>query len=146
VKSGFDIITDEFGTAVREADFVSLHMSATPDNAHFIGRERLALFRRHAWLINTARGAVVDETALYDALAQRRIGGAALDVFECEPYEPAGGERDLRTLPDVILTPHVGSNTLEANRQMAERALRNILLAEAGNFAEMDLLNPEVCR
>jgi phosphoglycerate dehydrogenase-like enzyme len=106
--------------------------------------ERLAVFPRNSWLINTARGSVVDENALYDALAQNRIAGAALDVFEREPYEPADPSRDLRALPNVILTPHVASNTTEANRRMAERALRNISLAESGNWKAMDLLNPEV--
>ena len=82
--------------------------------------------------------------ALYDALAEQRLGGAALDVFDREPYQPVDPRRDLRTLPNVILTPHVGSTTPEANRGMAERAVQNIVLAEAGEFAQMDLLNPEV--
>ena len=61
-----------------------------------------------------------------------------------EPYQPITPDRDLRTLSDVILLPHVGSNTADANRRMAERALANIRLAEAGDFAAMDLLNPDV--
>jgi phosphoglycerate dehydrogenase-like enzyme len=81
--------------------------------------------------------------ALFDALTSGRIAGAALDVFEREPYEPRDG-RDLRTLPNVLLIPHIGSHTFEANRRMAERALGNILLAEARDFARMDLLNPAV--
>jgi phosphoglycerate dehydrogenase-like enzyme len=142
----FDSETDNFATAVGTADFVSLHMPASAENAHFIDKERLSLLQKHAWLINTARGSIVDELALYDALAEGRLAGAALDVFEREPYDPMDPARDLRTLTNVILTPHVGSHTADANRQMAERALRNISLAEAGNFAEMDLLNPEVLR
>jgi phosphoglycerate dehydrogenase-like enzyme len=134
----------DYLSAVHDADFVSIHIPATAANTHFINRERLASLQEHAWLINTSRGIVVDEAALYDALAARRIAGAAIDVFQREPYEPADPARDLRTLPNVILTPHVGSNTLEANHRMAERALRNILLANAGDFASMDLLNPEV--
>ena len=137
---------DDFRAALRDADFVSLHMSATPDNKHFINHERLAMLRQHAWLINTARGMIVDEAALFDALAGRPIAGAALDVFEREPYEPVDPSRDLRTLPNVILTPHRASSTVEASHAIAERALRNVLLADAGNFAEMDLLNPEVLR
>jgi glyoxylate reductase len=97
-----------------------------------------------AWLINTARGSVVDETALYDALAGERLAGAALDVFDREPYVPVDPSRDLRTLPTVVLAPHVGSHTREANRGMAERALQNIVRAEAGDFAGMDLVNREV--
>ena len=78
----------------------------------------------------------MDEVALYDALAEQRLGGAALDVFDREPYQPVDPRRDLRTLPNVILTPHVGSTTPEANRGMAERAVQNIVLAEAGEFSE----------
>jgi phosphoglycerate dehydrogenase-like enzyme len=144
VDDAFDLETDDFHAAVREADFVSLHMPATPENRHFVNRERLAALREHAWLINTARGAVIDEAALYDALIDRTIGGAALDVFDREPYEPVDRSRDLRTLPNVILTPHVGSTTPEASLAMAERVLQNIALAEAGRFEAMDLLNPEV--
>ena len=137
-------IATDFGDAVRDADFVSLHIPSSRENTHFINHERLSLFQSHAWLINTARGAVVDEAALYDALANQRIGGAALDVFAREPYEPAEAQRDLRALPNVIMVPHVGSHTVACNRRMAERALQNILLAEAGEFDSMDLLNPDV--
>lgn len=140
----FDTITTDFGSAVRDADYISLHIPASPANAAFINEDRLSLFQKHAWLINTARGAVVDEQALYDALAKERIGGAALDVYDREPYEPAAAGKDLRTLSRVILVPHIGSNTADANVRMAERALRNIALAERGDFAAMDLLNPDV--
>ena len=135
---------DDFGTSVQDADFVSLHIPATPENRHFIDRHRLAMLPPHAWLINTARGAVVDEAALYDVLVNEGIAGAAIDVFQTEPYEPQDPARDLRTLSNVILTPHIGSYTPQANHRMAERALQNIRLAEAGDYAAMDLLNPEV--
>jgi phosphoglycerate dehydrogenase-like enzyme len=140
----FHIVVNDFAMAVRTADFVSLHLSASSDNVHFVNRERLAYLSDRAWLINTARGSVVDEAALFDALIERRLAGAALDVFVREPYAPVEGSGDLRSLANVILTPHVGSNTVEANRRMAERALQNIMLAEARAFARMDLLNPEV--
>ena len=142
----FRLVTNEFAVAVRDADFVSLHMPANPANFRFINRERLAYLGKRTWLINTARGAVVDEAALFEALVDRRLGGAALDVFDREPYAPAEGSRDLRTLTNVILTPHVGGNTVEATRRTAERVLQNIALAEAREFARMDLLNPEVLR
>jgi phosphoglycerate dehydrogenase-like enzyme len=106
--------------------------------------ERLALMPRRAWLVNTARGAVVDEVALYHALASGRLAGAALDVFDVEPYVPARPELDLRTLPNLVLAPHVGSNTAEANHRMASRALHNVVAGHAGDFAAMDLLNPDV--
>ena len=84
----FDAITNDFATAVREADFVSLHMTASRENVHFINRERLAHLGERTWLINTARGSIVDEVALFEALSDRRLAGAALDVFEREPYGP----------------------------------------------------------
>jgi phosphoglycerate dehydrogenase-like enzyme len=140
----FSKMTDDFASAVRAADFVSLHIPSSPENVRFVSRERLAMMRPEAWIVNTARGAVVDEAALYDALAGNRLGGAALDVFEREPYQPVEPARDLRTLPNVILVPHIGSNTAEANRRMALRALRNVALADAGDLAAMDVINPDV--
>jgi phosphoglycerate dehydrogenase-like enzyme len=140
----FDSVRDDFAAVVRHADFVSLHIPGGRDNARFIGKERLELMPERAWLINTARGAVVDEAALFDALVAKRLAGAALDVFDREPYQPVDAARDLRTLGQVILLPHVGSNTAEANARMAARALRNIQLAEAGDLHSMDLLNRDV--
>jgi phosphoglycerate dehydrogenase-like enzyme len=144
--TGFDSTATDFASAVGDADFVSLHINAEPANHQFLNRTRLSLLPSRAWLINTARGSVVDENALYDALVAGRLAGAALDVFDREPYVPADPSRDLRTLPNVILAPHVGSHTREANRGMAERALQNIMYAEAGDFASMDLLNPAVLK
>ena len=82
-------ITTDFAEAVGNADFVSLHIPGSPENARFMNAARLALLPPRAWLVNTARGAVVDEVALYDALASGRLAGAALDVFAREPYQPA---------------------------------------------------------
>lgn len=143
---GFALLTRNFAEAVKDADFVSLHIPATPATHHFINAQRIALLGPHAWLINTARGALVDEAALFDALTTDRLGGAALDVFEREPYEPVQPDKDLRCLENTILTPHVGSSTREACNRMAERVLYNIRLAHEKRFEEMDLLNPQVCR
>jgi phosphoglycerate dehydrogenase-like enzyme len=142
----FDSMTTDFASAVRDADFVSLHINAEPANHQFLNHQRLALVPQRAWLINTARGTVVDESALYDALAAGRLAGASLDVFDREPYLPADPSRDLRTLANVILTPHVGTHTREANRGMAERALQNVTRAERGEFEGMDLVNPAVLK
>jgi phosphoglycerate dehydrogenase-like enzyme len=142
----FEFVTNDFSAAVRDADFVSLHMPAGADTIGFINRDRLGFLSDRAWLINTARGSVVDEAALFEWLATGQIAGAALDVFAREPYTPSEGSGDLRSLPNVILTPHVGSNTVESNRRMAERALQNIKLAQAGAFDQMDLVNREVLR
>jgi phosphoglycerate dehydrogenase-like enzyme len=140
----FDVMTDDLRAALGQADFVSVLIPASAENARFFDRERLSWLRPHAWLVNTARGMVVDEGALYDALAAKQFQGAALDVYDKEPYVPLDPAKDLRTLPNVILTPHVGSHTPEANGRMAARALQNITLGEARAFDRMDLLNPEV--
>ena len=143
-RNGIVSVTDDFAAAVHEADYVSLHIPATPANARFVDGARIGLMSPQCWLINTARGAVVDENALYDALVAARIRGAAIDVFEREPYVPSDAARDLRKLDNVVLTPHMGSNTGEANARMAQRALQNIAWAAAGECRSMDLLNPEV--
>jgi len=84
----------------------------------------------------------VDEAALFDALAAGRLAGAALDVYEREPYAPVAPGKDFRTLDNVIMTPHISSSTREACDRMASRAPANIQLAEAGKYHQMDLLKP----
>jgi len=143
-EHGFERIVSDFSEAVSDADFVSLHIPSTAATRGFINQERLARFCPGAWLINTARGAVVDEDALFESLREGAIGGAALDVFEREPYAPANADKDLRGLDNVIMTPHVSSATAEACERMATRALENIHLAIDGKLEEMDLLNSEV--
>jgi len=138
---GFHGLVKDFGEAVQDADVVSLHLPSTAATQRFINRQRLQQMASKAWLINVARGALVDEAALFDALTEGAISGAALDVFEIEPYAPGDPAKDLRTLPNVIMTPHVASNTVEANQRMARRALGNIVLAQQNAFDQMDLLN-----
>lgn len=141
---GFEAITTDFAEAVAEADFVSLHVPGTDATRHLIDAACLARMPASAWLINTSRGTVVDEVALFEALRSGRLAGAALDVFEKEPYDPAAPGADLGALGNVIRTPHVGSSTQEACERMARQALHNIRLAEDGRYAEMNLLNPDV--
>ena len=141
---GFTSVVKAFEDAVHEADFVSLHIPSMPQTHHFLNGDRLSRLPARCWVVNTARGALVDEVALFDALATGKLAGAALDVFEREPYEPAVVGKDLRMLHRVIMTPHVGSSTREACERMARCALQNIRLAEAGRFEEMDLLNRDV--
>ncbi len=135
--------TPDFAEAVRGAHYVSLHIPASPENRHFIGRERLECLPQGCTLINTARGMIVDESALYDALASGGLAAAALDVFENEPYVPVSPEKDLRRLPNVLMTPHVASNTESACRRMAERALENIRLILAGRPEQADLVSSQ---
>ncbi len=141
---GFARIVTDFAEAVRGAAFLSLHLPGAPETHHFLNRSRFELLPAGCLLINTARGSLVDEAALYDALVRGTIAGVALDVFETEPYEPQVPGRDLSQLANVIMTPHIGSSTQQARDRMARCALRNVQLAATGAYAEMDLLNPEV--
>ena len=117
----------DLDAALREADVVSLHVPLSERTRGLISRERLALLRDGATLVNTARGAVVDEDALVDELASGRIG-AGLDVFVHEPHVP---ER-LRDLSNVVLTPHVASATVETRAAMTRVVVDNVLAFERG--------------
>lgn len=139
---GISMFTQDFAEAVKQADFISLHIAAVEQTHHFLDASRLAVCPPSAYLINTARGSVIDEAALYEALRAGRLRGAALDVTQFEPYAPVDPARDLRTLPGVLMTPHAGSSTQAACDRMAQRALRNIHLAEERRWQEMDLLSP----
>jgi lactate dehydrogenase-like 2-hydroxyacid dehydrogenase len=107
---------------VREADFVSLHCPATPETRHLMDARRLALMKPTAFLINTARGDVVDEAALIAALRAGTIAGAALDVYEREPMVSP----ELLTMENVVLLPHLGSATRETRVAMGVRTLDNL--------------------
>ena len=113
---------------LHDSDFVSLHTPATPDTRHLMNADRLAQMQSHAFLVNTSRGDVVDEGALLQALDERRIAGAALDVFD---GEPAVNTR-LCGREDVVLLPHLGSATVEGRVAMGRRAIVNIDAFVAG--------------
>jgi lactate dehydrogenase-like 2-hydroxyacid dehydrogenase len=113
---------------LRAADFVSLHSPASPATRHLINADRLALMRPTAFLINTARGDLVDETALVVALERRAIAGAGLEVFEREPQVPS----PLLALEHVVLLPHLGSATQETRVAMGWRVLENLTAFFAG--------------
>ena len=129
-------------SALKPADFVSLHMPLTLETRHIIGSEYLRLMKPTAILVNTARGAIVDHQALYEAIRDGIIGGAGLDVTEPEPI-PA--DHSLLTLPSVVVTPHIGSASLETRKQMALLAARNIL-AWLNGEPMPTCLNPQVLR
>jgi len=120
----------ELKTLLQEADFITLHTPLTPQTRHLIGFRELDWMKSDAFLINTARGAVVDEQALLEALEQGRIGGAGLDVYEYEPAVTPGLER----LDNVVLLPHVGSATVETRRRMAAMAVDNLLAGLKGQI------------
>ena len=113
---------------LREADFVSLHCPATPETRHLMNRERFGQMRSDAFLVNTARGDVVDEAALVEALESGKIAGAGLDVFEREPQVTQA----LVTMENVVLLPHLCSATEETRVAMGMRALENLRLFFAG--------------
>jgi lactate dehydrogenase-like 2-hydroxyacid dehydrogenase len=113
---------------LAEADFVSLHCPATPETRHLMNAARLGQMQRRAFLVNSARGDVVDEAALVAALKAGTIAGAGLDVFEREPQVTA----DLLTMENVVLLPHLGSATMETRVAMGLRALENLRLFFAG--------------
>ncbi|HVV91250.1 MAG TPA: D-glycerate dehydrogenase [Solirubrobacterales bacterium] len=114
------------------ADVVSLHAPLTPATRHLIGARELGLMKPTATLVNTARGAVVDEEALVEALREGRIAGAGLDVYEHEPDVHPG----LLELENVVLTPHIGSATIETRATMAELAARNAIAIARGETPE----------
>lgn len=125
---------------LRSADFVSLHAPVTPQTRGMLTRERLALLRPSAYLVNTARAALTDEDALYDMLRAGRLAGAALDVLSEEPLQP--GNRFL-ALPNVIVTPHIGGATLDVTRHQSEiivEAIERHLRGERPRF----VANPAV--
>jgi glyoxylate reductase len=113
---------------LAQSDFVSLHVPLTPETRHLIGARELSLMKPSAYLVNTARGPVVDEKALVEALRRGIIRGAGLDVYENEPQLTPG----LADLEKVVLLPHVGSATVETRTRMAEMAVENLLEGLAG--------------
>jgi phosphoglycerate dehydrogenase-like enzyme len=143
-KWGFEDVCSDLNCVVGQADFISLHIPAMDATKHFLNADLLRKVRHTAVLINTARGAVVDEPALCNALRNGTLRAAALDVFETEPYVPPSPECDLRTLPNVLMTPHVSSGTREACLRVAQASLDNIRNVRAGNLEQVSLINAEM--
>lgn len=119
-----------FDALLKNADIISLHVPATQDTRYLIGKAELALMKSDALLINTARGAVVDEAALYDALVRRQIAGACIDVLETEP--PFDQDRRILHAPNVMITPHIGFATIQAMEKRAHIVAENIQAYMAG--------------
>ena len=126
----------DFQTLLQDSDFVSLNLPYTPEVHHIIGKPELGMMKRSAYLINTARGAHVDEAALVEALKSGIIAGAALDVYEFEPQIT----QELLTLPNVVLSPHTGTGTWEGRIAMCENVTDNILAFVNNEFDKMNIV------
>ena len=122
-----------------ESDFISLHARLTPETRHMMSDREFALMKRSAYFVNTARGPLVDEEALVRALAEGRIAGAGLDVFEHEPRPHAA----LLEMPNVVMTPHVGSAITELRAAMANVAVDNVIAMLEGRQPP-NCWNPEI--
>jgi D-3-phosphoglycerate dehydrogenase len=138
--AGCEPVTD-LDAALAHADFVSVHCPKTPETVGMFNAARLKRMKPTAYLINTARGGIVDEAALYDALKSGKLAGAGLDVFEQEP-PPLG--HSLFELPNVIIAPHVAGVTREAVDRMSEQTARNILSALDGEPIRQNVINQDV--
>jgi len=130
----------DLATLLKESDFVSINCVLTPETHHLIGEEELALMKETAYLVNTARGAIIDEAALYRALKEGRIAGAGLDVFEEEPLK---ADNPLLSLPNVIATPHALSRAWESTGRTTQMIQDGILAILEGRLPKTTL-SPEV--
>jgi len=138
--AGCEPVTD-LDAALPRADFVSIHCPKNPETIGMFNADRLKRMKPTAFLINTARGGIVDEAALHAALSSRKLAGAGLDVFEQEP-PPAG--HALFALPNVIMAPHVAGVTVEAVDRMSEQTARNILSVLDGDPLRRNVINQDV--
>ena len=120
----------------KDSDFLSLILPYTPEVHHLIGKPELGMMKRSAFLINTARGAHVDEEALIEALTSGIIAGAAMDVYEHEPSISSA----LLPLPNVVLSPHTGTGTWEGRIAMCENVCDNIIAFIENNLNKMNIV------
>lgn len=135
VESNLGLEWRSFEEVLVSSDFVSLHVPLTPETRHLISHRELALMKPGAILVNTTRGAVVDQDALVASLRSGHLGGAALDVTDPEPLPL---DHPLFALPNAVITPHIGSASLATRAKMAEMAAMNIIEVLAGRMP----LNP----
>jgi glyoxylate reductase len=118
------VASSTFDRLLSRSEFLSIHLALTPETRGLIGAEAIARLPAGAFLVNTARGGIVDEAALAEALHQGRLGGAALDVYAREPIDP---KSPLLDAPNLVLTPHIGSASLATRTKMADLAIDNLL-------------------
>jgi len=140
MAAGCEPVSD-LDVALPRADFVSVHCPKTTETVGMFNAARLKRMKPSAYLVNTARGGIVEEAALYDALSSGRLAGAGLDVFE---QEPPAVPYSLFELPNVIIAPHVAGVTREAVDRMSEQTARNILSAFDGEPIPQNVINQDV--
>lgn len=141
-KAGATKVTD-LKAILPKVDFVSVHCPKVPETINMFNKETLGLMKPDAFLVNTARGGIVNEDALYDALKSGKLRGAGLDVLDKEPPEPSN---KLFGLENVIFSPHMAGVTKEASDRMAVSAIENILSVFDGRPIEAHVVNKEVLR
>lgn len=124
---------------VKKSDVITIHAPATPETHHLLGADQFKAMKSNALIINAARGPIIDEKALYNALVNHEIAGAALDVYEQEPHVDDG----FKVLKNVILTPHIGNATVEARNAMAEIVAQNTVAVDQGNKPQYVINNVE---
>jgi glyoxylate reductase len=138
-ETGAEYVSKE--ALLRESDFISVHAPLKPETRHMIGSAELGVMKPSCILINTARGPVVDETALFSALQAGKIAGAGLDVFEQEPRVSS----ELLKLPNVVLAPHIGSASRQTRLRMIEVAAENLIAGACGRIPP-NVVNPDTAR
>ena len=136
IEQKYEATYVDFQTLLQDSDYVSLNLPYTPEVHHLIGKPELGMMKRSAYLINTARGAHVDEQALIEALQNGIIAGAALDVYE---HEPAISP-ELLSLPNVVLSPHTGTGTWEGRIAMCENVCDNIIAFANNDINKMNIV------
>jgi D-3-phosphoglycerate dehydrogenase / 2-oxoglutarate reductase len=125
--AGIELV--DIDTVYKSSDFISMHLALTEETKHMISTKQFEMMKVSAYLINCARGGVVDEEALYNALKEGKIGGAGVDVFETEPP----GETKLAELDNIVFTPHIGANTKDAQLKAGTMVSEQVLMALKGD-------------
>ncbi|TFG04886.1 MAG: D-glycerate dehydrogenase [Promethearchaeota archaeon] len=142
LEQTFNLKYKSIETLLQESDFISLHVPLTSETKSLISTKEFSLMKPTAILINTARGGIVDENALVEALQKSSIKAAGLDVYQNEPTH----NKALFHLSNVVLTPHIGSATTETRLKMAHLAVNNLLYGLTAKYEQITLVNPSVLR
>lgn len=141
IEMELDVAYKRLDDLLKAADVLSIHTPLTNETKHLIGERELSIMKPGAYLINTARGAVIDEKALVNRLAEGKLAGAGLDVYEGEPHISPG----LLKMDNVVLTPHIGTNTIETSLHMTKESAQNIINFFSGRHP-FHAVNPQVLR